>query len=492
MNIITALTESQWFSSIMGSLAAYGVPIVTWVGKRHPGLAFAKYIARAMAARDASDTELENSLFVQTATGLGLKKLTRSQFQLEPFPAQTQLALFTLTSVAGSPDTTAAAGDVTVGQVGSSLEWVNAEPFTLEGGKLAVVLFAATTTGPEYNITNNAQLELRTTIIGASVDNRPVGAPTAVGVGTSGLLLYANRAGVSIQILNNGPNMALSVGENLLTGVITVIAATDGGGVITSTANQVRQALEQVPELLVYAKNFSTGNGLIAASPLVDLEWNGSYIQQPGAPEEDEDSIRARDLLRFMGLGGWAGDGAPPAPVATDEGLEYWARQPPAGRVTSPVKGVRVLSNWLNGVISGNDITVILWGALGALSVADVAAVDGNFYNGRKFSLGADLHTRTVTNVAVPIVGTIVVLLDAGYTEAEVRAAIAARIAIYQASKAIFPGCTIRREAVSAKCVDALPDGVVTDITLSMPVDHTYTYLEYPILDSSTLTVALI
>ena len=152
---------------------------------------------------------------------------------------------------------------------------------------------------------------------------------------------------------------------------------------------------------------------------------------------------------------------------------------------------MRVLSNWLNGAISGNDITVILWGALGALSVADVAAVDGNFYNGRKFSLGADLHTRTVTNIAVPIVGTIVVLLDAGYTEAEVRAAIAARIAIYQASKAIsglhHPAGSGQRQV--RRCAAGRRGH---GHHLSMPVDHTYTYLEYPILDSSTLTVALI
>ena len=151
-----------------------------------------------------------------------------------------------------------------MGQVGSSLEWVNAEPFTLEGGKLAVVLFAATATGPEYNITNNAQLGCARRLSAPRSIIGPSDA-TAVGVGTSGLLLYANRAGVSIQILNNGPNMALSVGENLLTGVITVIAATDGGGVITSTANQVRQALEQVPELWSTRKTSRPGT---ASSPL--------------------------------------------------------------------------------------------------------------------------------------------------------------------------------------------------------------------------------
>lgn len=491
-NIITALTESQWFASIMDYLAALGVPIISWVGKRHPGLAFAKYIARAMAARDTSDAELEASLFLQTAVGLGLIKFARSQYQLEPFPAQTQLARFTLTSAAGSPDTSAAAGDVTVGQVGSALEWVNVEPFSLPGGGKAVVLFAATGAGPEWNITANAQLELRTTILGASVANPPVGQATALGSGSSGLLLFAQRAGVTVVVVNNGANQTLSVGEDLMTGVVTVSAGTDGGGVIISTADQVRLILAQVPDLVAYAKNATTGSGLIATGS-VALSWTGSYIQVAGAAEETPESVKERCFGRFMALGGWAGDGAPPAAVATDEGLEYWARQPPAGRTTSPVVGVKVLSNWLNGVVSGNDITVIIWGALGALSTQDVTAVDGNFYNGRKFSLGADLHTRTVTNVPVVLTGTVAVFIDFGYTQAEVMALINARVAIYQQNtKAVFPGCTLRREVLSAKIGDALPDEALSNVTLSMPVDTTYTFLQYPQLDTSGLTVIFV
>ena len=492
-NIITALTESQWFTSIMSSLAAFGVPIITWVGTRHPGLAFAKYIARAMAARDQSDVELENSLFLQTATGLGLKKFARSQCQLEPFPAQTQIARFTLTSSSGAPMTSAAAGDVTVGQAGGSLEWVNVEPFDLPPAGKIVVLFAARSAGPEYNISANAQLELRTTIVGAGVDNRPVGQATAIGSGAAGLLLFAARAGVQFQIVNAGPSMPLGVTENTMTGIITVTPATDGGGVITSTADDVRDALSAVPELLVYAKNATIGTGLIVAVGLTDLAWNGSYIETPGAAEESEDSIKARCLTRFMGLGGWAGDGAPPAPAATDEGLEYWARQPPAGRTTSPVAGVRILSNYYMGSPSGNDITAVIWGLLGALSSDDVTAVDGNFYNGRKFSLGADLHTVTVTNVPVVLTGTVDVYIDYGLTTAEVKALIDARIAAYQQNpRAVFPGVTLRREVLSAKIADALPDQALSNINLTLPADTTYTFLQYPVLDTSGLTVNFI
>ena len=43
-----------------------------------------------------------------------------------------------------------------------------------------------------------------------------------------------------------GPSMPLGVTENTMTGIITVTPATDGGGVITSTADDVRDALSAV------------------------------------------------------------------------------------------------------------------------------------------------------------------------------------------------------------------------------------------------------
>ena len=59
-------------------------------------------------------------------------------------------------------------------------------------------------------------------------------------------LLFAARAGVQFQIVNAGPSMPLGVTENTMTGIITVTPATDGGGVITSTADDVRDALRSM------------------------------------------------------------------------------------------------------------------------------------------------------------------------------------------------------------------------------------------------------
>lgn len=494
-NIITAMTESAWFTSIMQSLSAFGVPIATWTGKRHPGLALAKYVARALGAADTFFTELEASIFLQTAFGVGLLKLARSQYQLEPFSAVAQLARFTVTSLAGSPAASAAAGDITAGQVGGALEWVNEDAFSVPSGGKAIVLFRAREQGSSYNVPSGTALELRTTILGCSVACPAVGAATPLGSGTSGLLLYAARAGVTIEVVNGGPNQSLAVAENLLTGLISVSPATDGGGVITSTADQVRAALAQVPELLAWAKNATTGGGLIAAttSP-VPLDWSGDYIQVAGDEAESADSVKARSLTRFMGLGGWAGDGAPPAPVSTDEALEFWARNPPAGATRSVVTGVTVLSNFLSGAPSGKDITVLVWKKTGALSAAERTAVDGNFYNGRKFSIGSDLHTITVTNVALALTGSVTYAGGSGYTPDEVRAAIVARLTAYQQNtKVVFPGCTMSPELIAARIETALPDEVNIDADLTGPAAPvTYAYNEWPVIDSSALTITAI
>lgn len=500
MNIIQKLTEAQWFTSIMNFLGAEGVPIETWVGKRHPGLAFAKYLGRALGAFDGFATALENSLFLQTATGLGLKKFARSQYQLEPFPAQPQVARFTLRSSFGSPDTTAASGDVVVGLVGGDLEWTGSA-FSLRGGRRAVVLFTATGAGPEWNIPVNSRLELRTTLVGVTVSNDPVGPATPVGSGAAGLYMFAAVEGATVVIVDPGvPSQLLSVAGNILTKVVTISLGTDGGGSLTTTAAQLEDELTDiianggfaVDAILAACVVSGAGTGIVqpTGSP-AQLDWTGSYIDTPGAYEESEESLKARCLTRFMALGGWAGDGAPPAPVSTDEALEFWARAPTGTARRSPVVGVKILSNFLNGAPSGKDITVIVWGALGALSNAELAAVDSNFYNGRKFSVGSDLHTITVTNVAVQLLGSVDVRLSAGLTEDEVRAAIAARLALYQQNtRAVYPGCTLRPVILGARIADALADQVIDDVTLTLPAaDTTYTYLEYPQLDPSQLSI---
>jgi hypothetical protein len=500
VNIIQAFTQAQWFKKIMGYLGGNGVPIETWTGSRHPGLSFAQYLSLILETNDGFATALENSLFLQTAVGLGLIKFSRSQYQLEPFPAQSQVARFLLTSSDGAPDATAAAADVIVGLIGSSLEWTS-EAFALPGGEQAVVLFTATGAGSDWNIPPNSQLELRTTLTGVSVSNPPVGPATALGTGAFGLYLYAAQAGVSVSVGVLGPNSDLIVTANVGTKTILVWLATDGASNPTSTADQVRQGMLTAPSgtgvstLLAWAKNQTNGAGLMAltVSP-VPLSWTGSYIQTPGAPPESADSLKARALTRFMGLGGWAGDGAPPAPVATDEGLEYWARALPAGYTLSPVVGVKVLSNYLNGAPSGNDITVIVWGPLGQLSNDDLAAVNANFYNGRKFSLGADLHVVTVTNVPVVLQGTVSLHIESGLTQAEAQAAIAQRIATYQGNtKAIYPGCTLRSVVLEGKIEAAFSDEVVDNVTLTSPAsDTTYTFLQYPLIDPSQLVIQFV
>ena len=95
-----------------------------------------------------------------------------------------------------------------------------------------------------------------------------------------------------------------------------------------------------------------------------------------------------------------------------------------------------------------------------------------------------------MTNVPVVLTGTVDVYIDYGLTTAEVKALIDARIAAYQQNpRAVFPGVTLRREVLSAKIADALPDQALSNINLTLPADTTYTFLQYPVLDTSGLTV---
>lgn len=500
--IINTLTEAQWFQDVMSSLQGYGVPISSWLSRRNPGLSISKYLSRVLSVWDGFLADLEDSQFLQSARGIGLFKFGRSQYQLEPFPEQTQIARLVLRSQLGSPDHSLAAGDIVVGLRGSALEWVSTEDVELQNGARAVVLFEASVAGTSHNIPNDSPVELRTTLAGVTVENTAVGQATKLGIDAAGLWLYAYDEGVTVEVIDPGaPNASLTATGDLFTNVITISLATDAGGLIISTAEDVRQVLQTgidfpssgVAALLFWVKLQSTGASLMAVtSSPVPLAWNNSYIQRAGASKESEDSYRRRCYLRFMTLGGWAGDGAPPAPVGTDEALEFWARNPPAGQQTSSVTGVKVLSNFLSGSASGKDITILIWGPAGALSADEVTAVEANFYNGRKFSIGSDLHLLTVMNIVVGMVGTVYVKLSAGYTEDQVRAAIVERFVQYR-TVAAEPGMTIEPSILSARIADSLPDGAITIVDLTTPAaPSTLTWQQFPDFDVASLVIQFV
>lgn len=497
--IINALTEAQWFQDVMGFLRDEKVPISSWLSRRNPGLAISKYLARAMSTWDSFLVELEDSQFLQSATGRGLLRFGRSQYQLEPFPEQSQIARFVLNSQLGSPDHSLAAGDLVVGLRGGSLEWVSTEDVEIQNGRRFVVLVQAREAGTAHNIGNDSPLELQTTLSGVTVDNPAVGQATTFGTGNAALIFFAADDAVKVEIIDPGmPSQPLSLSLNLGTNEYTISLPTDAGGLLIGTAadiqEEIKEAITITPLTLVLmdVRFGGTGLGIVQPSAQTTLKWNNSYIERAGASEESEDSYLRRCYLRFMALGGWAGDGAPPSPVGTDEALEFWARNPPAGQDTSSVTGVKVLSNFLNGSASGKDITILLWGPAGALSADEVTAVEANFYSGRKFSIGSDLHVLTVMNIVVGMAGTVYVKLAAGYTADQVRAAIIARFAQYR-SVAAEPGMTIEPSILSARIADALPDGAITIIDLTTPpAPSTLTWQQFPDFDVSSLVIQFV
>jgi hypothetical protein len=497
--IINTLTEAQWFQDVMSSLQSYGVPISSWLSRRNPGLSISKYLARVLSVWDSFLAQLEDSQFLQSATGVGLFKFGRSQYQLEPFPERTQLARFVLSDDLGSPDHSVAAGDLVIGLRGGSIEWVNTEAVELQNSKRSVVLFEAREAGTAHNVGNDSPLELLTTLAGVRIANPAVGQATTFGLGNASLIFFAADEDVKVAIVDPlSPSQPLVLNLNLGAKEYEISLATDAGGLLISTPAQVQEAIKgaiaatPLTLLLMDVRFSGTGMGVVQPASQTTLKWSNSYIERAGASQESEDSYRRRCFLRFMTLGGWAGDGAPPSPVGTDEALEFWARNPPAGQETSSVTGVKVLSNFLSGSPSGKDITILIWGPAGALSADETTAVEANFYNGRKFSTGCDLHLLTVMNIVVGMGGTVYVKLSAGYTADQVRAAIITRFAEYR-SKAAEPGMTIEPTILSARIADALPDGVITSVDLTLPPSpSTLTWQQFPDFDIAALVVQFV
>jgi hypothetical protein len=290
------------------------------------------------------------------------------------------------------------------------------------------VLFRATQPGAQHNVPIATSLELKNALLGVSVDNRATGAATAIGTGNAGLLLFAAQAGVTVELLNNGASLPLTVAGNLGTKRITVQLRTNGAAVVQSTAEEVRFALasaslaSNVPALLAAVQNAGTGALVMAAVAATSLKWDGSYIQSAGADRESVSRLRRRCETRLDTIGGGGGSGFPPGATGTEDALVFWGLYTPAGYEASPVAWVRVLSNNRVGTMSGGESTIVLASEAGVLSAADVTAVAANYESPRKYWGG--LNIVAASNLTIILIGVVHVRASSGKTLAEVSDAI--------------------------------------------------------------------
>ena len=443
-DLVGVIDTATYYARLMARHLFNGVPTDTWLSLVNVGLSTTQYVSEALAQLRALLSSIFRSFFLEEwldmldeaetaeereAIEQRLTVVARNVYGIERQAPQLQLARFTFVSGATAPNQSINAGDI-VGTLGDSpLLWAAEESGTLETGQRGVFLFRATQPGSSHNVPIATTLELKNALLGISVDNRAVGAATAVGTGNAGLLFFAAMAGVTVEVLNNGASLPLAVSGNLITKVITVQLRTDGAAVAQSTAEEVRTALSNagpltfIPSLMVAVKNAGTGAAAMAitASP-VALSWDGSYVQSAGADRESASRLKRRCETRLDTIGGGGGSGYPPGATGTEDALVFWGLVTPAGYQASPVSWVRVLSNNHLGTMSGGESTVILASEAGVLAAADVAAVTENYDNPKKYWGGLNVVGASALTVA--IIGVVHVRAASGKTLAEVSASI--------------------------------------------------------------------
>jgi len=448
-DLVGAISQAAYFARLMARHVVNGVPTDTWLSLVNTGLSTTQYASEVFAELRALITGIFRSRYLDEWQGLidsavdaadlaaieaRIEIEARNVYGIERQAAQLQLARFVLTSATGAPPQSINPGD-SAGTIGSTGQlWYAAETAQLEPGQKAVVLYRAAEAGANYNVPIGTTLELKTSLVGVSIDNRASGAATALGVGAAGLLLYAVQAGVTVQVVNNGASLPLTTTGNLGTKLITIQLRTDGAAVALSTADEVRLALNAavsalgIPQLLLYTALAGSGAGVmqVTASP-VALAWDGSYIQEAGADPEAIARLRRRCETRLDTIGGGGGSGVPGGAVGTEDALVYWALATPAGYKASPVRWVRVLSNNKLGAMSGGESTVVLASTAGGITVADVAAVAANFEAPKKYWGG--LNVVSAITAPIAIVGTVHVRPASGKTLSDVSTSIAVALA---------------------------------------------------------------
>ena len=416
--VLPEQTQPATYQEIRTDHQANGVPVSSWRSLVNVGLSLTQYVSEAITtARNIVRTVLRG-LFVDSlqedlaaATPEQYAQISdaavafaKSQYQENQQPATATLLRAELTSVLSAPVYVLNPGDMIIGTpaTSNSLLYTLAEALRLDPGGRVIGLFQAQSPGASYNLASGTTIELKTTFVGVSTTLSASGARLTVGIGNSSLSLHAgsnianSNAQVSLKIQVDGPSVGIATvttATSLGVTTITVHSRSDAGSSPLSTAEEIRALLVAniSADLLtgVQLPAGTDGSGIMALVLAAPLPLADGPIASAG-----QDIQAATDLLNTA-VAKWD---ALTVGKGTDDALYYWATQPPAGFTSSPVVQVQVLNALkYDGTIKGGWITVLVSGELGPLSLGELAAVDGNFYNPRKFANFAKLTTLNAT-----------------------------------------------------------------------------------------------
>ncbi len=453
-NLLTRVgaDAATYTTRFLDSLRGYRVPVASWTSLRNLGLALTNTLAVAASEAGAIVKGYLDGSYLPTATGEYLTRLALSQYQLTRYPAAAAHVYLLLGAASTAPTSTAAAGALVAAPVGAATPtWTNEAAGVIVPGKYLLLPFVASTVGAAGNVVAGAALALRTARPGVSVYAAAAGlfpgADLNGGVAFATLPTWGNV--VTVQWTTGVSTAASGVSDT-----VTIVVAPG------ATASDVVAAVAASASASARVAACATGTGAGAANQLFTSQILSSPVVSPGQDEETDDLLKARCVARWDSLG-YGG---------TEAAMYFWARALPAGYSASPVSKVKVYSNRrVDGVIAGNHALVVVAGAAGALSGADLAAVAANFENPAKYPLNVVFACITTTQLVISVAGT-VYYYRAQTTGDAVAAGVAAQFAAWTPTIPIggFPGGLVRADRVKAR-VEAGSDAIDT-VVMSAPL----------------------
>ncbi len=504
-DLVTRVTEDEYWTTLRADFDGAKVLWRSW-GTRNPFLTIARFTTKAATALRGAVSVIAASGFLDFATGLGLELFAKSQYQLDKQDATFATGRIILDMSAVVAAAPFSAGGLLVGTPGpvtaDSRLFTNVADGTLLPGEANVLSFTAQEGGDLYNLPVGAPIDLKTSIPGVTASLRASGPPKTIGLGNASIVVWAAKDGAKIEILDPGAaSQALDVDGNLGTGTVTVSLATDSGGALISTAAQVRRAIAtaiatpatNVGALLVAAGLGGDGTGIVQAAALTALDWTGTWIAEYGQNRQSDDSLKQDCETRFPTMGGGSGDGAPVSTAQTEDALIFWGKRPPPGYKRSPVEKIKVYTGIDDtGATDGAAVLVVLAGASGPLSPADVAAVAANFETPRKYSYGVTLRVISAEAYTVALTGAVTIRRSSGRSIAEVQAAITRALTTHQADPVESGiGAEIDDTKLRAVVIDA-DRAAIKSYAATAPVSPVLlSFKQVPVYDASALTYAL-
>lgn len=174
-DIITSISQSQYFQKLIAAHKANGVPVGSWLSLTNTGLSLTQILSAGLADLRQMITTMAQAMLLDYASGPGLTLLAKSQYQLDRIPAQFTVGKILLKSASTAPAYSFIPGQITVGTPGPATSqtqlFVNVDSGSLSPGGILLLTFQAIQPGSGANLLTGTPLDLKTSFVGVTVTN---------------------------------------------------------------------------------------------------------------------------------------------------------------------------------------------------------------------------------------------------------------------------------------------------------------------------------